>query len=221
MLPTSSNGGCKEDTVEHSKEYLIWRLLSVAAMSLIVLSGTTWAAGNDASREMQFAVLLDGPITINESGDWSTDLYSIDGTKVIGRMVRHGGGQAGCLNFASDVPPPPFLPPCANAPALRPGQFYYERYLVTFEFPGGTLIGSLRGWEAFNANPPVHGGIKSGAAVEEGKITGGTGIYKHVQGAFFSRISDEFQTVDFFGYLIDAPIWFNKSIVVFTLKKGD
>jgi hypothetical protein len=51
--------------------------------------------------------------------------------------------------------------------------------------------------------------------------TGGTGIYQHVQGTFFSRISDEFQTVDFFGYSIDAPIWFNKSIVVFTLKKGD
>ena len=208
--------------MEHSKKYLIRHLLSVAAMSLIVLSGTARAGGNEnASREMQFAVLLDGPITINESGDWSTDLYSIDGAKFIGRMVRQGGQAAGCLNFASDVPPPPFLPPCANAPALRPGQFYYERYVVTFEFPGGTLIGSLRGWEAFNSNPPVHGGIKSGAAVEEGKITSGTGIYQHVQGTFFSRISDEFQTVDFFGFSIDAPIWFNKSIVVFTLKKGD
>ena len=207
--------------MEHAKTYLIRHVFSVAAISLIVLSGTARAGGNDnASREMQFAVLMDGPITINDSGDWSADLYSIDGATFIGRMVRQGG-QAGCLNFASDVPPPPFVPPCENPPALSPGQFYYERHVVTFEFPGGTLIGSLRGWEAFNAHPPVHGGSKSAAAVEEGDITGGTGIYQHVHGRFFSRISDEFQTIDFFGYSIDAPFWFNKSIVVFTLKKGD
>lgn len=207
--------------MEHSKKYLIRHLFSVAAMSLLVLSGTARAGGNEhASREMQFAVLMDGPITINESGDWSADLYSIDGAKFIGRMVRQGG-QAGCLSFPVDVPPPPFVPACENPPALSPGQFYYERHVVTFEFPGGTLIGSLRGWEAFTANPPVHGGIKSGAAVEDGEITGGTGIYQHVRGRFFSRISDEFQTIVIFGYSIDAPIWFNKSIVVFTLKKGN
>ena len=90
---------------------------------------------------------------------------------------------------------------------------------MTFVFSGGTLIGSLKGWEAFNAKPPVHGGIKSAAAVEEGEITGGTGIYQQVQGTFFSRISDEFQTIEFFGYPLDIPIWFNKSIVVLTLKR--
>jgi hypothetical protein len=192
-------------------------------MILIVLSGTARARGNEnASREIQFAVVMDGPITLNDSGDLSADLYSIDGAKFIGRMLRKGGGsESGCISFASDVSAPPFLPTCGNPPALSPGQFYYERNVVTFEFPGGTLNGSLRGWEAFNAKPPVHGGIKSGAAVEEGEITGGTGIYQNVQGRFFSRISDEFQTIDLFGYSLDTPIWFNESIVVFTLRKGD
>ena len=106
--------------MEHSKKYLMRNSLSVAAMIVIAISGTARAGDNErASREIRFAVLMDGPITSNDSGQLSADLYSIDGAKPIGRMLREGG----CINFASDASAPPFLPTCQNPPPLSPGQF--------------------------------------------------------------------------------------------------
>jgi hypothetical protein len=179
-----------------------------------VLASNAFAQGNSQSvNAHQFAVIMDGAITIDATG-LNANLYSVSGHTLIGKTTRVGS----CISFSPEDSVPPFFPPCESPPDLSSGQFYYEDDVVVFELPGGTITGSLQGWEVFNSKPPVSGGDRSATAVEEGQITGGTGKYENARGTFFSRISDEFKTVEIFGFPIDAPYWFNDSVVIFDLR---
>lgn len=192
------------------------KLYSAAALvvGMLFVSAGVFAQGKSQSvNARQFAVIMDGPITINEQG-LQADLYSVNGGVRIGKTVR---GGFSCGNFEPPLPVP-ILPPCEMPPSLQPGQFYYEDHEVVFELPGGTIQGFLKGYEVFNSNPPVNGGDRSAAAVEEGVVTGGTGKYANAQGEFFSRISDEFKIVEIFGMQVEAPYWFHNSVVVFQLR---
>ena len=181
--------------------------LLVAAQGLSLPSAQAQGK-SPAVNAQRFAVLMDGPITFDESVI-RANLYSFTSGALLGQTTR---GE-GCLSID---PPNPFAPPCPNPPVLLPGQFYYEDYVVTFTLPGGTIQGSLKGYEVFNSNPPVHGGDRCAAAVEEGVVTGGTGRYARASGSFSSRISDEFKFIEEFG--LEVPFWFNQSVVIFDLK---
>lgn len=190
------------------------RIILVVIAVAFMLPKSSWAQGKSQSKKShQFAVIMNGPITIDEAG-LHANLFDINSGFLIGKTTR---GGAGCISFGTP-PPTPIFSPCDPPPVLAPNQFYYEDPEVTIELPGGTLLGSLKGWEVFNSNPPVNGGDRSAAAIEEGEITGGTGLYANAEGTFLSRISDEFKVREIFGFESEAPYWFNNSVIVISLR---
>lgn len=187
-------------------------ILTLLVCGTIVFPQMNWARGNDKRVDSrQFAVVMDGPIRQVPCDSalgfcLEIDLYSVRKNILIGKATFE--------LLCSDPVFPPF-PSCNTATPLLPGQSHY-RDMARYELPFGTIEVEFDGWLSENPRPAENGGALVLTGVEEGPITGGTGIYKGASGELKGRIVVEY--ADFGGGNF-GPFYLDKGLLLFEIHQ--